>query len=159
MNPLFYRILAFGIPLLLMCCARVPNPPPGTDGRLPPCPSSPNCVSTEAADPDKRMAPLPYRGERAAAMAILLTVIDGMPRTTVVTRQEHYLRVEFRSRLFGFVDDVAFVFDDETGEIHFRSAARSGYWDMGVNRRRMHSIREAYQHAVIDELAEKTLAE
>jgi uncharacterized protein (DUF1499 family) len=40
-----------------------------------------------------------------------------------------------------FVDDVEFVFDDESKTIHFRSASRTGYGDLGVNRRRMEQVR------------------
>ncbi len=50
----------------------------------------------------------------------------------------HY---EFTSFLLRFVDDVEFLFDDETKTIHFRSASRTGYGDLGANRRRMEEIR------------------
>jgi uncharacterized protein (DUF1499 family) len=45
------------------------------------------------------------------------------------------------SLLARFVDDVEIVFDDATKSIHFRSAARTGYYDFGVNRRRMEEVR------------------
>jgi uncharacterized protein (DUF1499 family) len=73
-----------------------------------------------------------------------------MPRTTLVAEEKHYLHFEFRSRVFGFVDDVEFVFDDEAALIQFRSASRTGYSDFGVNRRRMATISEAYQRAPLD---------
>jgi uncharacterized protein (DUF1499 family) len=53
------------------------------------------------------------------------------------------VRAEFRSRL-GFVDDVEFRIDEAAGRIHVRSASRKGYWDLGVNRRRVETIREAF---------------
>ena len=99
------------------------------------------------------MTPLPYRINRATSQALLLSVIESMPRTTVVTAGERYLHVEFRSAVFGFVDDVEFVFDDAAAVIHFRSASRSGYWDLGVNRRRMTAIGEAYRNALLDNAA------
>ena len=37
-----------------------------------------------------------------------------------------------------------FYFDEATKTIHFRSCSRLGYSDLGVNRQRMESIREAY---------------
>jgi uncharacterized protein (DUF1499 family) len=52
-----------------------------------------------------------------------------------------YLHYEFTSLLLRFVDDVEFLFDDETRTIHFRSASRTGYGDFGVNRSRMEDIR------------------
>lgn len=148
MTLFFYRCLVLGAPLLLMCCASAPDrlaeAPPG---RLPPCPSSPNCVSTEASEPAQQMAPLPYRVDRRTSRQIILSIVQAMPRASVVNETDHYLHVAFRSRLFGFVDDVEFLFDDEAAVIHFRSASRTGYSDMGVNRKRMSAIGEAYRTA------------
>ena len=53
------------------------------------------------------------------------------------------VRAEFRTRL-GFVDDVEFRIDEAARGIHVRSASRKGYWDLGVNRRRVEAIREAF---------------
>lgn len=149
------RYLFIGAPLILMCCAGAPAPPtPEPPGPLKPCPSSPNCVSTEAADPAKKMAPLPYRVDRATSRNLIVSIVRDMPRTTIVTRADHYLHVEFRSRLFGFVDDVEFLFDDAAAVVRFRSASRTGYSDMGVNRKRMTAIGEAYRTAVLGDVAQ-----
>jgi uncharacterized protein (DUF1499 family) len=107
------------------------------------CPSSPNCVSTSSPPQDSRHAILPYKYSkpRSDAKAVLKTVIAGLPRTKLVEEDETYLHYEFTSLLLRFVDDVEFLFDDETKTIHFRSASRTGYGDLGVNRRRMEDIR------------------
>jgi uncharacterized protein (DUF1499 family) len=52
--------------------------------------------------------------------------------------------VEFRSLMLGFVDDVEFMVDEPQQLIHFRSASRVGYSDLGVNRQRMEEIRRRY---------------
>lgn len=109
--------------------------------RLSPCPSSPNCVSTLAADVRHAIAPLRYRKSRAEAKEALKEVVRAFPRTTLVEEDESYLHYEFTSLLFRFVDDVEFCFDDEAKIVHFRSASRTGYGDLGVNRRRMEEIR------------------
>ncbi len=67
-----------------------------------------------------------------------------MKRCIIVSSTGSYLHTEFRSALFRFVDDVEFLLDDEGRQIHFRSAARSGYYDFGVNWRRMKEISEGY---------------
>ena len=110
---------------------------------LPSCPDSPNCVSTLAPLQDSRHAIAPYRFSRTKsdAKAVLKTVIAGLPRTRLVEEDETYLHYEFTSLLLRFVDDVEFLFDDEAKAIHFRSASRTGYGDLGVNRRRMEDIR------------------
>ena len=94
MTQSIYRSLFLGVPLLLICCTRGPGSPSGDpSGPLKPCPASPNCVSTEAADPDRRMTPLPYRINRATSRALLLSIIESMPRPTLDTAPDRTLNV------------------------------------------------------------------
>ena len=109
---------------------------------LSPCPASPNCVSTQAADEGHAIAPIRYSKSRAEAKAVLKEVIRSLPRTKLVEEDEAYLHYEFTSLLLRFVDDVEFLFDDGAKMLHFRSASRTGYGDFGVNRRRMAEIRD-----------------
>ena len=111
---------------------------------LPPCPSSPNCVSTQATD-SHAIAPLHYTSTQAEAMRRLLAVLRAMPRATIVEAGPGSVRAEFRTRIFRFVDDAQFVFDEKAKMIQFRSASRVGYSDMGVDRRRMEEIRKAFE--------------
>jgi uncharacterized protein (DUF1499 family) len=76
---------------------------------------------------------------------VLKAAIATLPRTKLVEEGDRYLHYEFTSLLFRFVDDVEFLFDDETKTVHFRSASRTGYGDFGVNRRRMEQIRSLVQ--------------
>jgi uncharacterized protein (DUF1499 family) len=109
--------------------------------RLDPCPSSPNCVSTQAQDEGHVIAPFRYRKSRAEAKEALKEVVRTLSRTKLVDEDESYLHYEFTSMLLRFVDDVEFLFDDDTKTIHFRSASRTGYGDLGVNRKRMEQLR------------------
>ena len=70
----------------------------------------------------------------------LLSVIAGIPRTRIITKEKRFIHAEFISKIFRFVDDVEFYFDKK-GIISFRSASRWGYSDLGVNRERMETIR------------------
>ena len=115
-----------------------------TEARLPPCPRSPNCVSTQAERPSQRMEPIPYQGTLAAARERMLRVLRAHPRTTIVQEGPALIRAECRSLLFRFVDDVEIRFDDAARLIHFRSASRLGRRDFGVNRNRMDEIRGAF---------------
>ena len=110
---------------------------------LPPCPSSPNCVSSRDPDPSRRVDPIPFRGTPEEAREALEEVLRSLPRATIVASSGIVIRAEFRS-LLGFVDDVEFRIDGAAGVIHVRSASRKGYWDLGVNRRRVETIREAF---------------
>ncbi|MEK6803190.1 MAG: DUF1499 domain-containing protein [Nitrospirota bacterium] len=108
---------------------------------LQPCPSSPNCVSTQASDQGHGIVPYRYQKTLAGAKEALKTIVANFPRAKLVEEDEAYLHYEFTSLLLRFVDDVEFVFDDDMKTIHFRSASRTGYSDLGVNRRRMEEIR------------------
>lgn len=111
------------------------------DQHLPACPNSPNCVSTMAAAESQAIAPFRYRKPLYEAKALLIQIFSGFPRTELVREEEDYLHFEVRSFLFQFVDDVEFRFEESTKTIHFRSAARSGYYDFGVNRKRLEDLR------------------
>ncbi|GKS66007.1 hypothetical protein YTPLAS72_33110 [Nitrospira sp.] len=108
---------------------------------LSPCPDSPNCVSTQATDESHAIMPFRYKKPRVEAKEALKVVINSLSRTKLVEEDESYLHYEFTSLLLRFVDDVEFLFDDDTKTIHFRSASRTGYSDLGVNRRRMEDLR------------------
>ena len=114
------------------------------DGVLAACPNSPNCVSTQAKDARHTIAPLTYATSKEQAIQRLTDIINSLPRTRIVTSTADYLHAEFTSALFRFVDDVEFFFDDAAKTIHFRSASRLGYSDLGVNRKRMEDIRQRF---------------
>ena len=123
------------------------NPPVNLgvqDGKLSPCPASPNCVSTQSDDPNHSMEVLRFRGSRRDTMAAILEIVETMERTTIITQGENYLHVEYRTRI-GFVDDVEFYLDEKTQAVHFRSASRVGYSDLGVNRKRMEEFAGRYR--------------
>ena len=128
-------------PLLLILALAGCYPGPGrlSEGgeRLRPCPSTPNCVSTEAEDQRHSISPVPFSGTAEAAQAHARAALLQEPRVTIVTERPGYLRAEARSELIRFIDDVEVVVDDEAKLIRFRSASRVGRSDLGVNRERM----------------------
>ncbi|NER82446.1 MAG: DUF1499 domain-containing protein [Leptolyngbya sp. SIO1D8] len=116
------------------------------DGQLAPCPTSPNCVVSQGeTDAEHAIAPLTYTGDTAAALTTLRQVIETQPNSEIIEQTDTYLYAEFTSRLMGFVDDVEFYLDPATpGTIHVRAAARLGQSDLGVNRKRIETIRVAF---------------
>ncbi len=141
--------LTGGLALTLVGCSggQPPVDPAVSDGQLSPCPTSPNCVSSQATDPAQRVEPLVYPGEAAAAQASLLAVLSRMDRVRIVQSNPRWIHAEFRSAGFGFVDDVTFQFGPP-GMIQVRSASRSGYYDFGVNRERVAAIRAGFVAAL-----------
>jgi uncharacterized protein (DUF1499 family) len=130
---------------LLSAFSRRPSNLGVVDGQLAACPDSPNCVSTEAQDREHHMEALSFHGSAPEAMATIKAIIASLPRTKIVDERENYLRAEFTSALFRFVDDVEFLIDEPAGKIHFRSASRVGRGDLGANRRRMERIAAAFK--------------
>ena len=134
--------------LALLVVALISRRPDGLgvdDGRLAPCPDSPNCVSTQSDDAEHGMAPLSYENTAAEAQQRLLAIVEAMPRTRIIEMTPTYLYAEFRTPTFRFVDDVEFYIDEASSMIHFRSASRLGYSDMGLNRRRMEEIVRTFE--------------
>jgi len=118
------------------------------EGKLAPCPDSPNCVSTQSEEKGHAMKPLPFLQTREASREKILSILKDMKRTEIVKLTESYIHVECRTALLHFTDDVAFFLDDTTRVVHFRSASRVGYYDFGLNRRRMKRISEKYLEAL-----------
>ena len=113
------------------------------NGRLNPCPESPNCVSSDATDEQHRVEPYRLKSAPQQAWHGLQNVIAAEQRKRLVTVDDTYMHVEFVSAVFRFVDDVEFHLRPDDGIIAVRSASRTGYSDMGVNRKRVESIRKA----------------
>lgn len=118
----------------------LPSLTPGVS-RLVPCSWRPNCVSTLSPPGPSHMDPIPYAGSLPEARKRMLAVLRDYPRTKIVQEEPDYLKAECRSKVFRFVDDVEIAFDDAAKLVHFRSAARLGVRDFGVNRKRMEEIR------------------
>jgi len=132
------------LPLVVMIvgCAGNRHSQMGVNGgRLAACPDSPNCVSSQSADPRHAIDPLRYEGTAQKARERLVKAISGMKRVRIVMAEERYIHAEFTSAFFRFVDDVELLLDEGTRTIHVRSASRVGYSDFGVNRRRVEEIR------------------
>ncbi|KAF0809420.1 hypothetical protein A167_01703 [Alcanivorax sp. S71-1-4] len=108
---------------------------------LPPCPDSPNCVSSLADD--ERAVPALKAGDTLeSARAALTTLLDNLPRVTWTQPDERRLQATFTTRLLRFTDDVDFYLHDD-GRVEVRSASRVGYYDFGANRRRVNALRNA----------------
>lgn len=115
------------------------------DGKLLPCPDTPNCVSSQSTDAVHQIEPLTYKSTSAEALARLKQAIQSLPRTKIIAETNNYLYAEFTSAIMRFVDDVEFYLDEEAKVFHVRSASRLGQSDLGVNRKRIETIRAKLQ--------------
>ena len=110
-----------------------------------PCPDSPNCVSSQSADSAHFIKPLHYTANTAIARQKLLEILENTKRVHLAKVEMNHIHAEFRSLVFGFVDDVTFCFPPDKNIIHVRSASRKGYYDFGENRRRIEQLRARFE--------------
>ena len=89
--------------------------------------------------------PIPFEDSMEQAKNKIYLVINSMHNTKIITQKDLYWHVEFTTKIFRYIDDVEFYFDAYNSLIHVRSASRSGYWDLGVNRRRVEAIRFRFE--------------
>jgi uncharacterized protein (DUF1499 family) len=140
-------IIEFLLIIILVGCEGVRPTNLGVkDGMLAPCPDKPNCVSSQSTNQTNTIAPLTYSSTAKDAIADLKNIIGSMKNVSIIEESLTYLRYEFTSRFFRFIDDVEFFLDDTQKIIHLRSSSRIGYSDLGVNRRRMERIREEWKN-------------
>lgn len=115
------------------------------EGKFAPCPLRPNCVSSQSKQPNQHIAPIPYQGKENPIPILAQVIQKNFPSARIVIQENDYLLVEFRSQWFKFVDDTEFYYDTPKGVIHIRSAARVGYYDFDVNRKRAEEIRTLFE--------------
>ena len=119
-------------------------------GRLKPLGSRPHGVSSQSPNREFQVEPFYYSGNSQAAWNRLLAIIEKMDRTRLIEREPAYARFECWSPFWGFVDDLELLVDAAGSRIEVRSAARLGYWDLGVNRKRVERIRAIYREEPAD---------
>ena len=133
----------FSTPHLIL--AGVPDNLGLKNQRLLPCPGTPNCVSSQEKNSQHRIQPITFEGSLELAKEKLHQVINSMRGTRILTQDVIYWHVEYTTQLLRYIDDVEFYFDGTQSLIHVRSASRQGYWDLGVNRRRVETIRSRFE--------------
>ena len=135
------NVAGFSAAALLSCAGGTPAQLGVHGAELAPCPSSPNCVSSDSRSGTHAVAPLEIAGNPDDAWAAMARAVESLPRCTVVRRTDLEMHAECRSRVFGFVDDLDLQRRPEAGIVAVRSASRLGYGDLGVNRRRVEDLR------------------
>jgi uncharacterized protein (DUF1499 family) len=126
--------------LVLALLSRHGQAPGLLDGRLTPCPASPNCVCSEpGTDVAHAAEPLPLPGGPDPVLSLRDAVMAAGGEVQVA--EGDYLAATFRSSLFGFVDDLELRLQPDAGVVQVRSASRVGHSDLGANRRRVEVLR------------------
>lgn len=113
------------------------------NGSLRPCPQTPNCVSSEALESSKKIAPINFTTAPEAAWDKLKAEIEKTGGV-VVQQEQGYMRATFSTRIFRFIDDMEFRMLPEEKIIHVRSGSRVGKSDVGVNRKNVEKLRNNF---------------
>jgi len=115
------------------------------------CPDTPNCVSSLAKNPKYRVEPFNLNKDPKTSWDIVKKTVELLPRTKVVSEDNSDIHAECKSMIFRFVDDLTLHLTPSKGIIHIRSASRIGYSDLGVNRRRVETLRKKLkQNGIIE---------
>jgi uncharacterized protein (DUF1499 family) len=142
MNKLILLTLSFMT--IFNCSGNKPDDLGVREGKLKICPDKPNCVNSQLKDNVSHyIEPITFISSKSEEKKKLKSIIANLPRTQLIKEEDGYLYYEFTSMLMRYVDDVEFYFDDSTKLIHVRSASRLGHSDLGVNRKRIESIRQS----------------
>ena len=112
-----------------------------TEGRLVECPDQPNCISTQTSNPMHAVVPFTYSQPLQDARVALKQEMSRVSCAQLVKEDGAYLHFECRSPVLRLIDDVEFLFSEESKTLQFRSAARFGYSDWNRNRKRMEDLR------------------
>jgi uncharacterized protein (DUF1499 family) len=145
---LVLAVALFGAGQFGLLRGTAPNDLGVRDGRLKPPSPTQNSVSSQASlYPDHPMrtyaeiAPLALRGDAAATMAQIKSIVESTDGAVVVTSEAGYLYAQYTTRWMKFTDDVEFWFDPAAGVVQVRSASRLGQRDLGANRHRIEALR------------------
>ena len=114
------------------------------NGKLRPCPGTPNCVVSEGSGQDSYTEPLTFSGEPGAAWEHAKEALTGLGGR-IEKDTGDYVWATFRSRIWRFVDDTELRLDAAGKVIHVRSASRVGKGDLGVNRKRVERLRSLFK--------------
>jgi uncharacterized protein (DUF1499 family) len=106
------------------------------EGKLKPCPDSPNCISSEQG----MIEPVVFSKGDAQLAWIKLQQVIVSQGGQIESLQSDYLRALFSTSWMGLKDDVEARLDVPMHRIQLRSALRVGYYDFGANRKRLNNI-------------------
>lgn len=150
-SPHYFFLLILAIMPILSCSGQRPANLGITDNKFTACPSTPNCISSDANDDAHRTLPIQFNISATEAWQLAVESVMALPRTHIVTNTPNYLHAECTSALFRFVDDLELHLRPTDKTIAIRSASRLGHSDLGVNRDRVETLRTSLSKLVLIE--------
>ena len=107
------------------------------------CPDSPNCIcSMYKEDTSHYGEPIVPAVSLSKLQKVISAYLKGNKRVEILKEESHYIHASFKVPFTPFIDDVEFYFSDSENLLHYRSASRKGYGDLGVNKARINKIKK-----------------
>jgi len=78
------------------------------DGQLAPVPKTPNAVSSQTDDPEKRVAPFPFKGDLESTKASIKQTLQAYGNMAVMSETDEHLHAVKTTPVLRFKDDLEF---------------------------------------------------
>ena len=71
----------------------------------------------------------------------LIEILDNTPRLEIINKEKNYIHAIATSRIMKFIDDIEIKNLNQDNIFQIKSSSRLGIYDLGVNKRRVQTLR------------------
>ena len=75
------------------------------------------------------------------AFAELIQILENTPRLKIIKKENNYIHAIATSRIMKFIDDIEIKNLNQDNIFQVKSSSRFGIYDLGVNKRRVQTLR------------------
>lgn len=88
----------------------------------------------------KKVEPLVFKDTFEVTKKAVLSAFEKYGNIEIIKNNENYIHAVNKTGIMKYKDDIEIFFDVNERLVHYRSASRIGYSDMGLNRKRYNDI-------------------
>ncbi len=71
----------------------------------------------------------------------IIQILENTPRLKIINKEKNYIHAIATSRMLKFIDDIEIQNLNQDNIFQIKSSSRSGIYDLGVNKRRVQTLR------------------
>ena len=71
----------------------------------------------------------------------LIQILENTPRLKIIKKEKYYIHAVAKSRIMNFIDDIEIKNLNQDNIFQVKSSSRIGIYDLGVNKRRVQTLR------------------
>ena len=75
------------------------------------------------------------------AFTEIIQILENTPRLEIIQKEKNYVHAIATSRIMKFIDDIEIKSLNRDNIFQVRSSSRLGFYDLGVNKRRVQTLR------------------